>query len=143
MITLVEYVVRTMTHSPQYSMYVHTSETIYICVCVSSGLRNRMVWPDYEVVRIGTWVLQPGLQPWTVASPALDSGQPMLILWDRRDKEACQWQETNDKNTTEDERRTDKRSTNELTEWDFQLPQCETRDLVLLNITPWELTITR
>ena len=49
-------------------------------MCVCSGLRTRMACPNYGVARIGTGVLQPGFQPWTVANPALDSRCPTLII---------------------------------------------------------------
>ena len=49
-------------------------------VCVCSGLRTRMAFPNDEVVRIGTGVLQPGFQPRTVANPALDSRRPTRII---------------------------------------------------------------
>ena len=61
---------------------------------------------------IGTGVLQPGLQPRTGANPALDFGWKTRILQAWQDEEACQWQETNDMNTTEKKRRTDTGGTN-------------------------------
>ena len=79
---------------------------IYMCVC--SGIRTRIVCPNYEVARIVTRVSQPGIQPQTVANPALDYGCPMVII-------EAQWRQIR-------MRRKDKWVTKKWTEWDFQLP---------------------
>ena len=54
----------------------------YMCsiVCSVLGLWAKMTCPNYEVARIGTGVLQPGFQIWTVTNPSLDSGSPTLII---------------------------------------------------------------
>ena len=79
---------------------------------VCYGLWTRMECPNYDAARILTEVLQPGFQPRTGATPALEPGFLTRIISARQYKAACQGQEKNDTNKTYNELRIDTGSVN-------------------------------
>ena len=102
----------------------------YLCsVCVMVSGMCSMTYN--EVVRI----VQPGFQPWAVATPFLFLGFPRTLFNPDR-KAACRWQETNYTNTiTKDNgRRIDKRVTNSTACGNLSYLPCDRRDILL----PWQ-----
>ena len=71
---------------------------------------------EQECSNPGSNLRQWPTQPYT-------TGAQRSLFKSNNNEAVCQWQDTNDMNTKDNEKRIDKRDTNELTEWDFQLPR--------------------